>query len=48
MYNDKFMHIDDLLKHSDKKTYFQDVHLFIERVKNILHIKDANLVRINL
>ncbi len=48
MYNDKFMHIDDSLKHSSKKTYFQDVHLFIKHVKNILHIKDANLVRTNL
>ncbi len=48
MYNDKFMHIDDSLKHSDKKTYFQDVHLFIECIKNILHIKDVNLVRTNL
>jgi len=42
------MHIDDFLKHSDKKTYFQDVHFFIKHVKNILHIKDANLVKTNL
>ncbi len=48
MYNDKFMHTDDSLKHSGKKTYFRDVHLFIECIKNILHIKDANLVRTNL
>ncbi len=48
MYNDKFMHTDDFLKHSDKKTYFRDVHLFIEHVKNILYIKDINLVRTNL
>ncbi len=30
MYNDKFMHTDDFLKHSDKKIYFQDVHFFIK------------------
>lgn len=48
MYNDKSMHTDDPLKHSGKETYFRDVHLFIERIKDILHIKDANLVRTNL
>ncbi len=42
------MHTDDFLKHSDKKIYFQDVHLFIKHVKNIFHVKNVNLIRTNL
>ena len=47
-YDDKFANIDDAMKHINKNTYFRDVHLFIERARNVIIIKNAELVRENL
>jgi hypothetical protein len=36
------------MKHIFKNTYFRDVYLFIERVKNVVTIKNVKLIRKNL
>ena len=48
MYNDKSVRTSEVMKHAKKNTYFRDVHLFIERVKNIAIIQDGQHVRDNL
>lgn len=49
LYDDKFIHNDEeTMKHIEKNTYFKDVHLFIERAKNLAIVKKANLIRDNL
>ena len=36
------------MKYASKNTYFKDVHVFLDRVKNIVTIKNVDLVRSNL
>ena len=48
MYDDKFVSTEETMKHIEKNTYFRDVHFFIERVKNLVTIKDIELIRENL
>ncbi len=45
-YEDSFK--SELMIHINKKTIFQDVHLFNERVKNIAVIKDEKMIAENL
>ena len=47
-YDNKTFVIDDDMKHFDKNIFFRDVHNFIDRIKNIVIIKDDKLVRNNL
>ena len=47
-YDDKSIDIDDVMKHINKNTYFRDVHLFIERARNVITIKNVDLIRENL
>ena len=48
MYNGKLINNESTIEHINKKTYFRDVHLFIKRVKNLIIVKDVNLIRENL
>ena len=48
MYDDKFSLIDNSIEHANKDTYFRDVHLFTERIKNMIVVKGAKLTRQNL
>ena len=48
MYDDKFSIIDNSIEHANKNTYFRDVHLFTERIKNMIIVKKAKLTRQNL
>ena len=48
MYNEKFSTNDDFVKYADKNIYFRDVHLFIERIQNIVKIKNFEMIRNNL
>jgi hypothetical protein len=47
-YDEKFTVTDDSMQHAEKNTYFRDVHFFIDRVKNIVVIKEAETIRNNL
>lgn len=47
-YDDKFVAIALVVKHVSKNIYFQDVHVFLKRVKDITLIKNAKTIKINL
>ena len=48
LYDEKSSSIDNAIEHSDKDIYFRDVHIFIERIKDIAQIKDEISIRNNL
>ena len=48
LYDEKSAVIDNVIEHFDKDTYFRDIYIFIERIKNIAQIKDDTIVRNNL
>ena len=35
------------MKYIKKKTYFRDITIFINRIKNIIRVKDIKLIRNN-
>ena len=39
MYNNKSMIIENFIKHVEKNVYFQNIYMFIERIKNMIIIK---------
>jgi hypothetical protein len=47
-YDGKTLATAELMQHADKDTFFRDVHLFIDRAKDIVVIKGAETVRNNL
>ena len=47
-YNDKFVSTESALKHMSKNTYFRDVHLFLEKAKEMIILKTDELIQINL
>ena len=48
MYDNKSINTEQVMKHVEKNTYFRDVHLFIDRAKNMTVIHDEQFVRENL
>ena len=48
LYDGKSASNNEVIIYTGKNTYFRDVHFFIERVKNLVTIKDAELMRDNL
>ena len=46
-YEDKNVIIDNFIEHVDKNIYFRDVHLYIEKIKNMLIFKKIELIRHN-
>ena len=48
MCDDKSSIIDNSIEHANKNTYFRDVHLFTERIKNMIIVKKNELTRQNL
>ena len=40
MYDDKFIKTNEIMKHAKKNIYFRDIHLFIERAKNMFIIQE--------
>ncbi len=48
IYDDKILITVESMQHVEKNTYFRDVHLFIERVKNFAIAKEIETVRNNL
>ena len=47
-YEEKNAIIDNSIEHSNKNTYFRNVHLYIERIKDMTILKDADVIRANL
>ena len=47
-YDEKSADIENVMKHIHKNTYFQNVHFFIERARNVITTKNADLIRKNL
>ena len=47
-YDNKFNDIEAEMKHAEKKTYFRNMLIFINRIKNIIKMKDVKLFRNNL
>ena len=47
-YDGKSVSTGSAIEHAGKETYFRDVHLFIDRAKDIAAIKEAKTVRENL
>ena len=47
-YNGKLSDIKVEIKHAEKKTYFRDVFIFINRIKDIARVKGVELLRNNL
>ena len=45
MYDGKSVIIENHIEHIEKNIYFQDVHLFIERIKDITVIKNAKMIK---
>lgn len=48
MYNDRFVSTESALKHMSKNTYFKNIHLFLERAKEMMILKTDELIWINL
>ena len=48
MYDNKSINIKQIMKHTSKNTYFRNIHLFLDRVKNITIIHDDQFIRENL
>ena len=48
LYNGKSINNNEVITHTNKNIYFWNVHLFIERVKNLIIIKNVELMRDNL
>ena len=48
MYNDKFVKNETIIEHIEKETYFRNVYLFFERVRNLALIKNIEIIRENL
>ena len=48
LYDGKSASNSEAITHTGKDTYFRDVHLFIERAKDLATVKGAELVRDNL
>ena len=47
-YNNKSSDIKAEIEYIEKKIYFRDITIFINRIKNIARIKDIELLRNNL
>ena len=48
MYNGKSAVTGNLIEHAGKDTYFRNIHLFVERAKDLATTKGEELVRQNL
>ena len=48
LYDGKSAATGNAIEHSEKDIYFRNVHVFIERIKNMTQIKDDILIRNNL
>ena len=48
IYDNKSTIIDNSIDNVDKKTYYRDVNLFIDKIKNIIEIDDSNVFKQNL
>ena len=47
-YNNKSSNIEAKIEYVEKKIYFRDITMFINRIKNIAKVKSVELLRNNL
>ena len=47
-YNNKLNNIEARIEYIEKKIYFRDITMFINRIKNIARVKNIELLRNNL
>ncbi|KAG7004444.1 hypothetical protein G7Y79_00025g057300 [Physcia stellaris] len=47
-YEEKNVIIGNPIEHSGKNTYFRNVHFYIEKIKNMILLKDVDIIRANL
>ena len=47
-YDEKFNDIETEIKYIEKNTYFRDVIVFIDKIKNVIKMKNDKLLRHNL
>ena len=47
-YDNKTIIIDNSIENVEKNIYFRDVHIFIDKIKNMTIIKSEKLIRDNL
>ena len=48
MYNDKFVKNETTIEYIEKETYFYNVNLFVKRIRDLVLIKDIEMIRENL
>ena len=44
-YDSKSADIIFIIKHFDKNIYFRDIHVFIDQIKDVIHVKNDILLR---
>ena len=44
-YESKFIDTALIIKHIDKSIFFRDIHIFVDRVKNVVRVKSDTLLR---
>ena len=47
-YESKFIDTIFAIEHINKSTFFRDIHVFVDRVKNVIRVKSDTLLRQNL
>ena len=47
-YDDKFCDTDLVMKHAEKNTYIRNIHVFIDRLKDVAKVKILVMIRNNL
>lgn len=44
MYNDKFIKNKTIIEYIEKETYFYNIHFFVKRVRDLILIKNVEII----
>ena len=47
-YDNKSINTDKAIKHHEKNTYFKNVHLFVNKIRNMINSRDFQFIKNNL
>ena len=47
-YDNKLINNDETIEHHKKNTYFKNVHLFVNKIKNMTNSRDSQFIKDNL
>ena len=47
-YDNKSVNTDEAIKHHEKNTYFKNVHLFVNKIRNMINSRDSQFIKHNL